>query len=508
METVSSSWVWRCAQVAGLAIVCSLLLIWSGCGDYYRPVAYPLTPPQPNPGFSHLAVVISTNGINNPGASTTIDVSGDSAVSQSEVGLLPTYAALVDNATRVYVTNSAENSVSEFAPLSATPVNTISLPAGSAPNFVASTETTTVYVANLGNGTVSAISIANNVLTNTIPVGGSPLSMAELPNAQKVYVANGATAAGNGSVVSINTIDQSVNLPIVANPSAPWVSPVWVVSRSDSQRVYVLDKGSGFVTAIDTDFDTVVGTPASVGVGADFMAYDPTLNRLYVTNPATNTVVALGAATDTLNALSASLANPISVAATPDGTRAYVASAAVSGTPPNQTVSSTVTVLNTADLSLRTTIPLSSVPVLCATRTWSELSMAAAADSSRVYIGNCDAGNTDVIQTSNDTLLLQIAAPVGQSPTVQITGALLSGSNTTYTYRVVSGLPLKIGMSIAITGMANAGNNGTFTVTALGPGTFTVVNASGVTANNQAGTGVVSAVPPPPQTPVYVLAGP
>jgi YVTN family beta-propeller protein len=508
MLTASSSWLCRCTQVAGLAIVCFLITIWAGCGEYYRPVAYPLTPPQPSPGFSHVALVITANGTNNPGASTTIDVSGDTAISQSSVGLLPTYAALVDNATKVYVANSAEDSVSEFAPFSATPVSTIGLPAGSAPNFVASTETTTVYVGNFGSGTVSAISITNNVLTNTIPVGGSPASMAEIPNGQKLYVANGATATGNGSVVSINTLDQSVNLPIVANPIAPWVSPIWVVSRSDSQRAYVLDKGSGFVSAINTDFDTVVGTPASVGVGADFMAYDPTLNRLYVTNPASNTVVALDASTDSLNAMTASIANPISVAALPDGTRAYVASAAISGTAPNQTVSSHVTVLNAADLSVKATVPLSSVPVLCATKTWSELSMAAAADSSRVYIGNCDAANTDVIQTSNDTLLLQIPAPFGQSPTVHITAALLNGSNTTYTYSLISGLPLKIGMSIAITGMANAANNGTFTVTALGAGTFTVVNASGVTANNQAGTGVVSAVPPPSQTPVFVLAGP
>jgi DNA-binding beta-propeller fold protein YncE len=72
-----------------------------------------------------------------------------------------------------------------------------------------------------------------------------------------------------------------------------------------------------------------------------------------------------------------------------------------------------VTVLNTAQLSVKTSIPLASVPLVCATGTWSELSIAAAADSTRVYVGNCDASNTDVIQTSNDTLLLNIPAPFG-----------------------------------------------------------------------------------------------
>jgi YVTN family beta-propeller protein len=386
-----------------------LLLVWGACGDYYRPVAFPLNPPQPNPAFSHIAVVISGNGNSNPGASTTIDVSGDTAISQSSVGIKPLHAALAADGTRVYVANSGDDTVSEFSPSSATPVSTISLPAGSAPNFIASTESATVYVSNLGNGTVSAISTVSNVVTNTIAVSGSPVSMAEIPNGQKLYMAKAGTAAGNGSVVSINTVDKSVNPPIVANTSSPWVSPVWVVSRSDGQRVYVLDKGSGFVSAIDTDFDTVVGTPASVGVGADFMAYDPTLNRLYVTNPATSTVVVLNAATDALSATPVAVANPIAAVALPDGTRAYVASAAVNGT----TVSSSVTVLNAQGLSVKAIIPLTSVNLQCTTQTWSELSMAAAADSSRVYVGNCDAGNTAVIQTSNDTLLLEISAPFG-----------------------------------------------------------------------------------------------
>lgn len=401
----------KLVRVAGAAVVISLIALWSACGDYYRPVAYPLTPAQPNPSFSHQAVVITTNGTNNPGASTTIDVSGDTAISQATVGIMPVHAALVSSVTRVFVANILDDTVSVFSPSAPTPVSTISLPSGSAPDFVASTETATVYVANSGNGTVSAISTSSNVITNTITVGGSPVSMSELANTQKVYVASAGVGGSNASVVSINTADESVNPPIVASTTAPWISPVSVASRSDSQRAYVLDKGSGFVSAIDTSVDAVRGT-ASVGVGADYMFYDPTLDRLYVTNPATNIVTVLDASTDGLTAMTASVANPISVTALLDGTRAYIATAAVSGTSP-QTVSSSVTVLNTNDLSVKTTIPLTAVPAICTTKVPSELSIAAAADSSRVYIANCDAGNTAVIQTSNDTLLLKIPAPLG-----------------------------------------------------------------------------------------------
>lgn len=401
----------RLVRVAAAALIVALISLWSACGDYYRPVAYPLTPAQPNPSFLHQAVVITTNGTNSPGASTTIDVSGDTAISQATVGIMPVHAALVSSVSRVFVANILDDTVSVFSPSAPIPVATISLPSGSAPDFVATTETATVYVANSGNGTVSAISISSNAITNTITVGGSPVSMSELPNTQKVYVANAGVGGGAASVVSINTVDQTVNPPIAASTTAPWISPVSVTSRSDSQRAYVLDQGSGFVSAIDTSVDVVKGA-VSVGVGADYMFYDPTLDRLYVTNPATNTVFVLNASTDALTPMTVSVANPITVTALPDGTRAYIATAVVSGTSP-QTVSSSVTVLNTNDLSVKTIIPLTAVPAICTTKVPSELSTAAAADSSRVYVANCDAGNTAVIQTSNDTLVLKIPAPLG-----------------------------------------------------------------------------------------------
>ncbi len=382
-----------------------LLLICTSCGDVYRPVANPIIPNQPNPGFTHIALVLSSNGANNPGSSTTIDVSGDTDVGQATMGLMPVHAALALNGTRVYVANSLDDTVSAYAPSSPTQVVTISLPAGSAPVFVNTTENATVYVANFGNATVSAISTTSNVVTNTIPVGTNPVAMAELPNGQNLYVANQGNSTTHGSVTSINTIDKTVNGNDPLNTYA-WVSPVWTVARSDSARVYVLDSGSGTVAVIDTSSDTVVNS-VSVGVGANFMLYDPVRNRLYVTNPTAGKVTFLDASTDTPTPLTVSVANPVSVAALPDGSRVYIASASVSG----GTVASRLTVVNAGDGSVRTTIPLTSVPHICA-QTRFELVAVAAADSSRVYVGNCDAGNTAIIQTSNDTLLLQMPAPV------------------------------------------------------------------------------------------------
>jgi DNA-binding beta-propeller fold protein YncE len=400
----------RIVPVCGMFV---LFLLCVACGDYYRPVALPVVPTQPNPNFAHVALVLSDNGNNNSGASTTIDVSGDSDVSQATVGLIPVHAAIVANATRVYVANQFDDTISEFAPTVPAPVITITLPAGSSPVFVNSTETANVYVANSGTNTVAVISMTNNVVTNSLPVGVNPVSLAEMPNTQKLYVANAGNTTTAGSVNSIYTQGLSVNPPIAASTTAPWVSPVWAVARSDSQRIYILDKGSGYVSSINTATDTVVGT-ASVGVGADYMVYDPILNRVYVTNPANNSLTSLDASTDALTASTATVANALAVAALGDGTRVYISSAAVSGT----TVTSKVTVLRTTDLSVKTTIPLNSVAVssACTEGTWSDLSIAASADYSRVYVANCDAGDIPIIQTSNDTLVLQMPAPLSSLP--------------------------------------------------------------------------------------------
>jgi DNA-binding beta-propeller fold protein YncE len=393
------------------AVVLLLMLICLGCGQTYRPVATPIAPSPPNPAFSHLVLMISGNGSNNPGASTSIDVSGDTVVSLSTVGLMPVHAALVQNGTRVYVANSLDDTVSAFSPSSPAPATTISLPAGSAPSFVATTEAGTVYVANPGNNTVSAISTTSNVLISPlygIPVGTDPVAMAEMPNQQKVYVASRGNGVGGGSVTSFNSADRSLNPPIA---NAAWMSPVSVVARSDSNRVYVLDQASGVVSPIDTSSDSVPQCGSkpcgvSVGVGANFMLYDPARNRIYVSNPANNTVTYLDASTDALSAVVIPVANPIAVAALPDGSRAYVSSVAVSG----GNVTSRVTVINALDGSVKATISLNAVPQVCASNP-SELYIVAAADSSRVYVGNCDAGNVAIVQTLDDTLLVELPAP-------------------------------------------------------------------------------------------------
>lgn len=91
------------------------------------------------------------------------------------------------------------------------------------------------------------------------------------------------------------------------------------------------------------------------------------------------------------------------------------------------------------------------------------------------------------------TLCFGPGTPSTQVPrsTISISAASQSGTTTTYTYAPISGQALQSGQSIVISGMSDGGNNGTFTIAAVGSGTFNVNNASGVTASGQSGTGIV-----------------
>jgi hypothetical protein len=159
------------------------------------------------------------------------------------------------------------------------------------------------------------------------------------------------------------------------------------------------------------------------------MIYDKTRSRLYVTNPVTNTVYVLDASDTVTGSVSQLATIPVtgaaSVAALPDGSRFYVASAVVSGS----NVNSSVTVVDAGSFTVEKTIPITSVALSCAAymNTPYELSTAASADSTRVYVGNCDAGSTAIIATvansspgggaSEDSLVLNLPAPYSaQSP--------------------------------------------------------------------------------------------
>ena len=520
----------RIAQAA-VVLVCTVICV--ACGQVYRPVVIPCTGQagvlpgcptinNPNPGNFHAAFAISSNSSFNPnsggstqniwsyfpGTAMQIDVAGDADIGATNAGLNVTHATILSNDSRVYVANAdsaipgqADN-ISSFTPafnsatssgLAAGPV--ISLPSGSLPVFLNSTQINAVYVANFGTNSVSVINTSLNQVSIPYPVGvnptvqaSNPVSLAVTPDGTKLYVAD----QGDNSITSINTVGMSTAavLPNVGS------LPIWVLARNDNQRVYVLTQGAGGVSGtlipIDPVTDTILNsqTNLSVGVGANFVRYDAKLNRLYVTNPNTSTLYifsatggidpstglgndtptllttiplyAAGTAQPTGNYPLCASPCPVSVAALPDGSRVYVASYQLSSTcteddPTNTAACQVIPQVTMIDALSYATTPIVPLPPTTSGATPSvtesgaciphlpftpnpvtlanspvpsiqsvrfRLSTTAAVDSSRVYVGMCDAGSIAIIDTNtssvstsgtstDDTLVLDLAAPFG-----------------------------------------------------------------------------------------------
>jgi DNA-binding beta-propeller fold protein YncE len=299
-------------------------------------------------------------GVPNVATPITVPVGSSVVVSgESTTGYNGTF--VISSINVISVTGTTTITYSDLTATGLAPcptvVNTITVPCSSGgaasipgqPVYLASNESASMYVANFNSNSVSKIDVGQNVVSDSATVeppsvtstspAANPVSMAEAstPNGSKLYVAN----QGNSTISSLNTVDLSANTVT----GFTGTNPVWIVARSDGQRVYVVTQGDGQLATIDTSTDMALPGTASVGAGANFIFYDPHLNRLYVTNPVTSTVFVFsdtGGANDTPVQLAqisfdigsapcssspqCSAVAPVSVTALPDGSRFYVAS--------------------------------------------------------------------------------------------------------------------------------------------------------------------------------------
>src|SRR5271154_821132 len=356
-----------------LGFVLCIYVICTGCGDTFRQIIIPNPPTFPNPAAAHSVLTIGNNENESngsfvavPGSAMVIDVSGDSVVSQANMGLAPVYA-VQQSATQVLVLNQAYTGSSSscvsntndvcpsltkvsFGSTAISGTTTISLPPNSAPNFVATTESTQAYVlmpsyvpAPVNNPavtvpTIAVVNTSSNGIAATITVGNDPVAMAETPNGQKLYVAN----QGDGTISAFNTVDRSTR-PISGVLTSP---PIWLTARSDSQIVYVLE-ANGTLAYLDTsstagpDLLTETTSPLIKVPGTTMMTYDFNFNRLYIaggqqmvmadvsqTPPQVIQTFAIPPFA-LLGAPSSAVATATSATALPNGSQAFVASYAL-----------------------------------------------------------------------------------------------------------------------------------------------------------------------------------
>ena len=438
-----------------LGFVLCLYLICSGCGETFRPIILPNPPVFPNPRAAHTVLSINDNGTVVPGTTMVVDVSGDTDISVSDVGVAPVHAVqqtanqvLVVNQSSVCTPVPCNPSITKvtFSSILISGSSTISLPPNSSPNFVATTESTQAYVSLPGYAppSVGVVNTNSNSLVNTIPVGTNPVAIVETPNSQKLYVAN----QGDSTVSGFNTVDRSAR-----TINGSFSAPVWLIARSDSQRVYVLN-GNGVLSTIDTTStagsDSVIDASITAP-GAAYMLYDGNLNRLYIPggtqltmldvsqsipteisgSPTTIPTIQTGsrtAAGDPCAVTTAATLKTVAITSLPDGSRAYVGSYYEDL---SSNICPQVTVIDNVSNTIKSQIAIPGFPAFdtfCSTTRF-RLMMAAAGDSSRAYLSSCDGGNVNIINTTTDSYTSNLPAPAGsrlqnppQSPVFLIAG--------------------------------------------------------------------------------------
>ena len=534
-----------------LGFVLCLDLICSGCGDTFRPIIIPNPPTFPNPKAAHTVVAINDNGLFVPGSAMVIDVSGDTDVSHANLDIAPVHA-VQQTANEVLVVNRAVTGLNvpttsclvTFPPtppnhvfnvcssitklnFSGTVIggtNAISLPIYSGANFVAvAPSSTTAYVTmptyppdptqplNIVPS-VAVVNTQSNTTQTTVPVGQNPVALAVTPNNGKLYVANQGDSTISGFDIVTLGLSQRVGSPM--STSSP---PIWVVARSDNQRVYVLEQ-SGTLAWLDTTSTAgpdILTESTTINVpGATTMVYDGNLNRLYIPGGPEMEIVDVSQSQPQRIATipipsfallpvgSSAPATAAAAAALPDGSRAYVASYAVlqsqfnissvtgdgttatyvytltaghdltrgvsitvtgtgtgfdgtfivgailsgttacpgtcfqahNATSGNGTAGSgtgsnifpQVTVVDALSNTIKTTASVPGFPdatvvgspyyaPICATTRF-RFTMAAGGDSSRAYLASCDGGMVNIIDTTSDTYVLNLPAPLGVRP--------------------------------------------------------------------------------------------
>ena len=447
----------------GVAALLTLVLLWTGCGDVFRPVANPIVQPGGDPQREHHTLVVSSNG-SNPGSAVIIDVSGDTNVAtftgNNGVGRNPVYATF--SGVTDFAINRDDNSVSSFfvptVPGQLNRPNLISLPAPTpadptitpaVPVFAAVAQAN-LYVAASGRNSVFLIPNGATAWSLEIPVGNNPTALVATPDGTQLFCLN----KGSNSVSIILPANNTVfaTIPVGA-------SPVWGAASSDSTRVFIVNQGDNTVSVIDTTTETVANT-LPVGGGPNYIVYDPTLNRAYITSPAGNslsiienatatapmapTVTTVSTATAPCNAVS-----PISVTALADGTRAYVA----------DQVTNNVCVLVTSNNTFMKAIPAGMTP------------------ATTIGIVS-DPGSTRVHAASSATLPL----------------ASISRSNNEVSVMTSANNPFIAGQTVVIAGVADITYTGSFVIdSVLSPTQFTY-SQSGVASSSSGGTATVGYV--------------
>ena len=360
-----------------------------GCGNQYRPVVTAISPVGPAVQPTKYAVAISQPANATGGLVTMVDFAGDANLVNASVGPNPYYFQLATSGGTGYTLNS-DRTLSSFpitTTLQTSNVNTTTLLPGASPNSIF-TNATNVYLTDPGRSAVAQfpLTAAAPSLRQELPIstGYSPVYIAGIANGLRSYVIDQSTTAGAlGQVQAIESATVTITNTIPVG-----VTPVYGVMTVDGNRAFILNQGSNSVSVINSESNAADATTPTIPVGTAPVWADlaPTRTELVVANagdgvsPGSVSIINIPLCTsatlptnpncDVNNPVDAVgfgdvLANipvgrqPVMVTVLQDGTQAYVANYA----------DSTVSAINLLTNTVTATIPVAGRPIWIASTT-------------------------------------------------------------------------------------------------------------------------------------------
>jgi YVTN family beta-propeller protein len=379
--------------------------------------------------------VTTSAGAGAPGLANVFDAAGDTLLTQATLGINPLALTLSSSAGSATTANT-DGTVNSFTPSTTLQTKNIQsstlLQPAQPINLLSTAANLFITLPN-----VPAVAVLTNnssgvyQLTQQLPVPASPINLAGNSSAARVYSItqdNGSNQVAFGDCetpaqvktpgqvqsIEISTVTISRTLPV-------GICPVYGIASTDNNRVFILNRGSGTVTVINSQFNELdntpnrqnlnpatgtlllpppSGTPAtSFNAGPVFADYYFPASQLVTANYDSNTITIINVSLDQYGndaplfgqAVTVPVGNgPSTLTILRDGSRVYVA---------NQK-DSTVSVVSLTSYQVLATIPVTGHPISIAS-TFST-------PYGQIYVLSSDQPYMSVIRTDTN----QVAASI------------------------------------------------------------------------------------------------
>ncbi len=389
-----------------------------------------------------------------PGIATVIDFSGDSVLAQATVGYGPLTSAIAPDSNELFSLNcdGTISGIPVSAMLQQNNVTTTTLfantanggaslgPASIQSNMIV--QNTALYVVNKDRDSIGALTVstansgAPSLLTE-IGVAPAVVALAGAPSSQRVYaISQGADNSGvqwgdcaTPSAVASNgqadSIDTSTNA--VAQRIPLGKCPIFGVTTPDGLRTFILNRGSGTITVINSQQDALdtspnfvnnSGQPGTISLnqglpggqtnaGPVYAAYYPPQQLLVTANYDSGTISFISLHTDSFGNDAPGFGTvlktvsvgqyPAALSILADGSRVYVV---LQGDPTNASATGAVAVVNATGFNLQNTISVPGHPRSIAS-TYNN-------PEGKVYVVAPDSQLLTILRTDSDTISAQL----------------------------------------------------------------------------------------------------